>query len=168
MAEGIVFQGLEAYKKKLEAMKVRAGPGMRAYLNTTVYRQIQNIQMQRWVSEGGSEGQSWKPLNPRYAEWKTKKYADSPGSGKKMLIATGQLASGVIGPVDGGDALGLRGPYRSHLKVVSEKEIFVGVNGSLVQYAYDVNQERNFSKISAQSKQWIFDGIRSFVLRGQQ
>jgi hypothetical protein len=210
---GLVISGLEKLAGKMDGLKSRATVGMGAYLNTTVYQQIQNFQMQRFMTEGASEGDKWEPLSSSiYGEYKRKRYGGGqrfswvggrgsgmpwaeagnwpnyPGSGTKLLIATGALAGSIIGPQEGGSPFGLTGPFTAHRKLVSENSIFVGVSdqdlsqvrdeimaqegkkkkGPSKGYAFDVNEKRNFSKLSEESKGKIFAGIIKYIKAGSK
>ena len=162
---GLVFKGFEEFRSKLENMKTRAGSGLRSYLNSVVYTQIQNAQMQRWVSEGTSEGTQWDRLNPIYANRKLKKYHDYPGAGEKLLIATATLVSSVIGPIKESSAFGLTGSSDHHRKIIDNNSIFVGTD---LNYAGFVNEKRSFTTLSNQTKKNIFDGISAFLRKGEK
>lgn len=186
-AGGMVIKGLEAFQKKLSDMRTRSTTGLRAYLNTVVYRQIQNAQMQRWITEGSSEGSPWSAISSVYASYKKRRYGGGvryswvggrgpnrpwtesgnwpnyPGSGTKLLIATGNLVSSVIGPVKEGSVFGLTGSAKDHRKLVGENSIFVGTT---VTYAQDVNDKRNFTQLSVATKDTIFSGIAEYIASG--
>lgn len=59
--------------QRLKEMTDRA-KSVRSFLNSTIYTMYQNFQMQRWMTEGSSEGQSWPALNSVYAKYKLKRY----------------------------------------------------------------------------------------------
>lgn len=108
----------------------------------------------RWASEGSSEGTTWKPVNPRYAFQKLKKWRDAPGGGRKLLIASGRLVAGVTGenPSD-------------HYKLVEEKRLSVG---TLISYAKYVNEERNFTDLSQRTVDDIAKKLGKYISAGRE
>jgi hypothetical protein len=125
---------------------------MQAYLNRIVYKQYQNAQRERWMSENASEGTPWKALNPQYAKRKQIKFASYPGQGTKMLIATGQLQKDVIGPSSGG-----------HRKLVTNKSIEVSWT---TPYASYVEEVRPFAEFGDKTMATIYDGLAKFIIEG--
>lgn len=163
-SSSIVYQNFQRFVDRLNAVKDRGSVGLRAYLNDQVYTQIQNAQMQRWVSEGASEGKGWDKLNPAYAESKLKRFRDYPGQGSKMLIATSTLVSSVIGPMKESSVIELQ-ETQFHRKLVDENSIFVGTT---LPYGLFVNEIRNFTRLSVETKRIIFDGIKAFIVRNRK
>ena len=133
-------------QNQLEGMVDRS-QRTQAYLNRVVYRQYRNAQRKRWMTEGASEGDKWKRLNPKYAEWKKKKFKTYKGAGKKMLIATGELMESVIGPKG------------SHKKIVTDTSIEVAWS---TPYSVYVDEVRNFTEFSDETMQKIYDGLAEF------
>jgi hypothetical protein len=64
---------------RLQAMIDRS-KSVQAFLNSVIYTMYQNFQMQRWMTEGSSEGESWPALNSTYAKYKLRRY----GGGAKF------------------------------------------------------------------------------------
>lgn len=124
----------------------------RGWLNRVGYPLIIEAQRIRWASEGSSEGASWKPLNQSYAKAKLKRFANSPGGGRKMLVATSRLVNSVTGD-----------ETKDHFKLVEENRISVG---SLVEYAKYVNEARNFTKLGQATVDNIADQLGKY-LRGE-
>jgi hypothetical protein len=124
---------------------------MQAYMNRVVYKQYQNAQRSRWMSEGNSEGDPWKALNPKYKERKKIIFAAYEGQGTKMLIATGRLFKSVIGP--GAD----------HKKIVTDKSIEVAWS---TPYAVYVDEVRPFTEFGDKTMGEIYDGLAKFIMEG--
>lgn len=133
---------------RLQAMINRA-KSVQSFLNSTIYTMYQNLQLQRWMTEGSSEGNGWPALNSTYAQYKLRRYGggakfkwiggmgegrpwepdgswpSSPGGGTKMMIGTTRLVSAVVGPNDSYNE-GLR----FHRKMVDAKSIRISVDTS--------------------------------------
>ena len=111
---------------------------MRSFLNTQVYSTYKKKQINRWQTEGASEGSQWYALDPAYKKYKAEKYAKYPYSGTKMLIATGKLFQAVVG--EGGEGA------QFHRKVVTDTmlSIFI-VKGSDFEYPQFVDDQRPFT-----------------------
>jgi hypothetical protein len=90
-----VEDGISDWAKRV--LNRSQGSGIRAWLNRYAYPEILNVQLQRWQTEGASEGVQWESLNPDYARSKLKRFANYPGGGRKMLIATGRLYESMTG-----------------------------------------------------------------------
>jgi len=63
-----------------------------------IYPMYQRFQTQRFMTENESQGNRWAPLSEKYSARKPRQFASYPGSGSKLMIATGTLAGAVIGP----------------------------------------------------------------------
>ena len=175
-------------QKNLTSMLDR-GKETRAYLNRVVYPQYQKAQQKRWMTEGASEGQKWKPINPDYAEYKLRRYGGGtkyewiggqgegrpwkpdgkwpvfPGKGSKLLIATGRLVSSVIGPVASGNALFKSGGTSEHKKVVGRTSITIYTS---VEYAKEVSKVRPFMRFSKKTIQKIRNDYQKWMLKGDK
>lgn len=158
---------------------------LRAYLNTTVYRQYQNAQLKRWMTEGASEGRQWAPLSRKYAVYKRLRYGGGPrftwvggsgegrpwvragnwptypGAGTKMLIATGRLVSGVIGPMKNGSIFGMSASAKDHRKIVGARSIEIRY---VVPYGQDVHSRRNFEGLSENTNRLIVKDLMRFLV----
>lgn len=144
-------QVMSGVENNLQGMLDRS-KRMQAYLNRVVYKQYQNAQRQRWITEGASElGSKWKDLDPKYKERKKKIFATYDGRGTKMLIATGRLYKSVIGP--GAD----------HAKVVTDKRLEVLWT---TPYSVYVDEERDFTTFSDKTMEEIYDGLAQFTMAG--
>jgi phage gpG-like protein len=51
------------------------------------------VEARVWATEGGAIGEHWKPLSPRYAKWKARRY---PGA--RLLEQTGRLRKSLSVP----------------------------------------------------------------------
>lgn len=142
---------VDGIRKTLSRMVGRAQL-VEGWLNRVAYPMIIEAQRMRWASEGASEGDSWKPLNPRYESQKLKRFRDYPGSGRKMLIATSRLVDSVTGD-----------STKEHYKLVSDRSLEVG---STVPYAKFVDDERNFTELSDQTTQTIADKLSDYIRNG--
>lgn len=137
----------EYFNKMIDRTKL-----VRGWLNRVAYPTIIQAQRMRWVSEGASEGASWVPLNPSYAMRKLRRYANYPGAGRKLLIATGRLVGGVTGdnPND-------------HYKLVKDTSLEVGTT---INYAEYVNEVRNFTDLGDATTQHLAEQLSEYILRG--
>lgn len=123
------------------------------YLNRVVYRQYQNAQRERWKTENNGEdftGGRWEPVDPVYAAYKKKKWADSPGGGGKLLIRTKRLFDSVVGP------------HSDHLKLVGDRSIRIATS---VPYAEYVDEKRTFTSYSVVFKKKIMKGLSDYLLK---
>lgn len=119
-------------QKRLDGMLDRA-KSMKAFLNTKVYTIYKLKQVQRWQTEGSSEGSGWHALSSGYAEYKRRRYAKYPYGGSRMLIATGRLFKAVVGP------------SQDHRKVVTNTMLSIGIaTGGKFYYPIYVNDVRPF------------------------
>lgn len=151
MADNIALRiSTDGIKKKLDGMLTKASLA-KGWLNRVAYPMVIEAQRMRWASEGASEGSSWAPLNTSYAIRKLKKYASSPGGGRKMLIATSRLVGGVTGD-----------QAADHYKLVTDKMLMVGTT---IGYAKYVNETRNFVKLGTATLKNLSDSLGEY-LRG--
>lgn len=142
-----VFSDIE---KKIDAMVARSNR-IQGYLNRVVYRQYQNAQRKRWMTENVSEGERWLPLNPAYAARKREVFASYRGAGRKMLIATGRLSQAVIGGSD------------EHKKTVTNRQMTIAWS---TPYAVYVEEVRPFAEFSDKTMEGINNGLAEFLVRG--
>lgn len=99
-----------ALEERLNAILTRAKS---TQASARLYPLYQQLQTQRFMTEGASEGQAWPPLQSEYQAYKIRRYGGGeirrgkrtgeswgnwPGGGRKMLIGTSSLAGAVIGP----------------------------------------------------------------------
>ena len=133
-----------------------------AWANRQLMDLYGRAQLERWQSKGVSEGHTWAPLNPGYAKWKRKRFVASPGGGRKMLIATGNLLAGVLPP----NKRPFGPPAGEHFrKVISNATVKISTT---VEYADDVDQDRVFTKFSSATiKEWR-DSWETTLLKGMK
>lgn len=149
------FQSVEdGITRSLQAM-VERGRSVSAYLNRAVFREFQEAQIQRFETQGSSEGMAWPALNEKYAKWKRKKYASYPGGGNVMMIRTGTLASGAEGRDSG-----------YFYKAVDDTSITIGINVSALPYAKYAGNARPFMSFSDQTLIEWHQGIRDYITKG--
>lgn len=122
------------------------------WLNRVAYPMIIEAQRQRWASQNATEGGSWRPLNPSYAIRKLKKFADYPGGGRHMLVATSRLVNSVTGD-----------EKTEHYKVVTNNRLEVG---TIVPYAKYVDEDRNFTTLGDQTIQALKASLAAYVSGG--
>lgn len=123
------------------------------YLDRVVYRQYQKAQRKRWETENSdnfSAGGHWEALDPGYAAYKRKKFASYRGGGEKILIATGRLFEGVIGP------------SQDHEKLVTERQIIISTS---VPYAHYVDEDRTFTKFSPMFYSDVYQGLKEYLVK---
>ncbi len=142
-----IMKGIE---DQLKSMVDRAN-APQAYLNRVVYRQYQNAQRKRWITENESETGRWKDLSPAYAARKAIAFAAYPGKGTKILIATDRLRKAVVGPGE------------EHRKITTPKSIEIGWT---TPYAVYVDAERQFSEFGEKTLEEMYSGLGNFVMQG--
>lgn len=148
MKATILENGIES---QLAGMLNRANL-VRGWLNRVAYPRLVKMQRMRWMTEGASEGESWEPLKEKTKLSKLKRFADYPGAGQKMLIATGKLIAGITGdnPAD-------------HYKLVTDTRIEMGTS---VSYAKFVNEARNIVDISEETASELTEDLKQYLVSG--
>lgn len=150
MADNVSLKiSVDGIAKYLEGMADRTKL-VKGWLNRVAYPKIIKAQRKRWMTEGASEGSKWKPLNPRYAKYKLKKFMDYPGSGRKMLVATGKLVDSMTGD-----------STTDHYKLVTDRSLEVGTKLSYARY---VNEDRNFVELSKETVDDLVKGLNEYIL----
>lgn len=130
-----------------------------------VYKLYQKFQTERFKSQNASEGKPWKSLSPAYAEAKKKRFRSYPGSGSKMMIATGTLAGAVIGPgapFSGTDKH--RAMFTKTSMVIEVAESGRNAAGKPFNYAAYANEERPFMEFSQAHMNEMQAEIEKFIL----
>lgn len=140
----------------LEGMLTRANT-VQAYLNRVVWRQYQDAQQKRWITENSSEGASWKKLTPAYEKRKKTIYASFPGAGNALMVATGKLSSG---------AMGRDSQY--FYKEVTSKGMKVYVNRDALPYAAYVAEDRPYMEFGQDTMNTIVKGLGDFMIEGKE
>lgn len=140
----ITVTGIE---KDLNQMVARA-KNVRGFLNSVIYKQYQNAQRKRWITEGASEGGKWAANSPKYATWKIKQFTTGgkkraprkfttsglAAAGRNLMIFTGSLVDSVVDD-----------PKAGHKKIVNARSIKIFTT---VPYAKKVNEVRPFTNWS--------------------
>lgn len=121
------------------------------WLNRVAYPRLIKAQRMRWQTEGASEDEKWEPLNPEYRRSKLKRFADYPGGGRKLLIATGRLIDSMTGE------------NSDHWKLVTPTLLEVG---TIVPYAGYVDEARDITSLSDQTVEEIADGLAEYITEG--
>jgi hypothetical protein len=141
--------------KSLQAM-VDRGRSLSTYFNRALFPQYQQAQIERWETQGSSQGEEWAPLTKPYATRKKKLFAAFPGAGNVLMVATGRLASGAQGK----DAA-------NYVKLITDSMIRVSVNLSTLPYAKYPGVMRPFMIFSQdQEYQWAYDATQ-YVMGGR-
>lgn len=111
---------------------------IQGYLARNFYRDYQNAQRQRWMTENASQGDRWQPLTSlSYQNSKPIRFKSYPGSGSKMMIATSRLQGSVIG-------IGSYGTG-DHRVVTSQKKIEIETTTPYAPYAAEHRPIMEFS-----------------------
>lgn len=157
MAKDGLTQKYDAFKdpKGVIAQMVQAAKDPRTFLVRVAYPAYQNAQRERWMTEGASQGSSWKPLNPAYRKYKLRRYGGGtkynwiggqgqgrpwvpagtwptyPGKGSKMMIATNTLYASVTGD-----------STKNHRRVIDNRSMKIFTT---VEYSEDVDKVRSFT-----------------------
>ena len=176
-----IFSKKTEVRQKLDAMITR-GSSNEAFFIRVAYPLYQARQMRRWITENASEGQKWAPLNEKYKEWKRRHFAGYAGNGEKMLIATGKLASSVIGRELKGDIDKVEivfndegkpkrittnlsgGGMKHHFAAVTNKQLHVWTD---VEYAATVNRTRPIWKFGEDFNKRLRAAYKGWFTTGQ-
>lgn len=150
---------MEGMRKYFEGLISRARL-IDGWLNRIAYPELLNTQRKRWQTEGASEGQTWQPISASYATSKSKRFADYPGAGQKLLIATGRLAYSMTLTSSLHDSKSKDG---DHFKLVRQNKLEMG---SFVPYAKYVNDERDITTIGHDTQQRLVRSLSDYLLRG--
>lgn len=165
---------------QLKALLERAKSKQAAFAR--IYPVYQAAQLQRFVTENSSEGAPWDKLDPKYAEYKLRRYGGGarraskkrpagewrtwPGAGRKMLIGTSSLAGAVIGPGDHG----MEG-VDHHRAIFTDTSMTIrvdtgGVNaeGSQFEYPEHVAEHRPFFVFSDATEEQMRDQMRRYIV----
>lgn len=147
----------DGIERSINAMLTR-GKNIQAYVTRVTFKQYQQFQLDRWASEGSSEGYSWPRLDPKYAEKKLTRFAGYPGAGKAMMIATGKLRDAAVKPGTGTGGLAIFTPIGMSVAILEEK----------IPYAKYAALARPFMVFGSESTGLMLDGIAQYIMRGQE
>jgi hypothetical protein len=142
----------------LDGMVHRANT-MESFFHRVIFKMYQDKQRKRWMSEGSSEGLKWPALKPSYKISKKKRFADYPGSGNKMMIATNSLYMATVEKPN---------------KKATNKGITIAVSNVInpesgdgtQDYAKTAAQKRPFMKFSKQSIEDMRKKVLDYIKRG--
>jgi hypothetical protein len=176
MAKARLVKTSDGIEREINAFLER-GSTIQAYLNKVVYPQYKKAQAARFQSENSTEGATWAPLSTKpyfawwekgpngkfgtyyaggYAEHKKYLYADYPGGGNNLMIATGKLSQAARGVGDG------------TLKVISGNTMTVGVDESIIPYAGYAAEARPFMEFGRDTTDMILDGVANWLMKGEK
>lgn len=144
----------DGIKDKLTAMLKRSNH-LAAFMQRKILPEYYRAQEQRWITANVSEGSGWRPIDPTYAAWKQRKYANAPGGGRQLMVATSRLSFAATGrsPADG-------------YKLITDNMFVVGINDDAIPYAKYVAQERHIMEFSdATINKWK-NQIFGYVMNG--
>ena len=136
-----VKNSVEEFHKSLLKKSNIIGAG----LARDVYSIYANAQRQRWMTENNSEGKHWDNLSEPYKTYKRKKFAQYPGGGSKMLVATGTLFKSVTGE-----------DLTYHRRIVEKNSITISTT---LPYAVYVVETRPFMEFSDKTENKIRDRL---------
>lgn len=133
------------------------------WLNRVAYPSLLNVQRRRWQTEGQSEGVKWAPISSlEYKKRKLKKFADYPGAGRKLLIATARLGYSMT------QDKYLRSEAAradDHYKIVSGSKLEMG---TFVPYArYQEEQGRDITTLSEATKDGLSESLAEYIQSGK-
>jgi hypothetical protein len=137
----------DSITSRLDGMLDRA-KSIRTFLDRNIYHMYQDVQRERWMTQNKSEGTEWTKLSPSYAKFKLKKFAQYPGGGSKMMIATNKLFKSVIGPGEG------------FKKVVEDRSITISTS---IPYAVHADAARTFTTYSPETQQRFRKAVAQYV-----
>lgn len=145
----------DGIQQRLRGMLSRTDT-IQSYLNRNLLRQFQQAQMKRWMTENDSEGGKWKPLTPKYAKYKRRKFSSAPGGGNALMVATGRLASG---------AQARDSSY--FYKIVTNSSFTLGINLSALPYAAYPGRTRPYMQFSKETLRQFKQGILDYLAHGE-
>jgi hypothetical protein len=132
-----------------------------------LYPLYQQLQTQRFMTQGASEGFAWTGLSKEYEKYKEKKYSKYPGGGRKLLIATSTLAGAVIGPgspFEGTDKH--RAIFKPYQMQISVEQSGVNAAGKKFNYPQYVAEKRPFMKFSDKSIELLKESLKKYLIGG--
>lgn len=129
---------------------INRGNLVQGWLNRVAYPTLVGVQRTRWQTEGSSQGKTWMPLNANYARSKLRRYRDYPGSGRKMLIATGKLVDSMTGD-----------NQENHYKLVTSRTLEMG---STLDYAKWVDQIRDITELNDETIEDLSERLGEYLV----
>lgn len=149
-------------KDRLEGLERMTQTAMffEGWANRRLPRLYANAQRDRWMTEGASEGSKWRKLSTGYAVYKKKRFANYPGAGNAILIATSRLLASVLPPEERKNERPFGEEFRKIIQ--NKKVIFKTVN----PYAGDVDTVRPFSIWTNRTLQNFIKDYKKYVIDG--
>jgi len=162
--------------KGIIAQMVKAASDPRGFLTRVAYPAYQNAQRERWMTEGASQGNKWKPLNKMYREYKLRRYGGGtkyawiggqgqgrpwqpagkwptyPGKGSKMMVATNTLMPSVTGD-----------STKNHRRIIDARSMKIFTT---VDYAEQADNARSFTIFKSSFSRDLQAEYESYVARG--
>lgn len=151
-------------RTQVEQTLSRAENG-RAWLARVAYPAYQNAQVERWQTQNTgrfSFGGRWLDNSSRYKNWKRKGYANYPGSGRFVMIATARLVSSVIGQA-GGAFVNNQDGLAQHRRIIGPRSLEVFTT---VDYANKVAEKRPFMQFSEEFYRSLQGDYQTWITRG--
>lgn len=153
-------QGIEvrqnAFEKIRQRMLDKTTTGIAALARSATPILVQ-AQVDRWDSEGGSEGYPWAALTPNYQKRKVKIAAKHgyPFAGSKMMVLSGTLFKAAIL-----EDLAFAG------RIIEPNKfgMYIKTGDSGIPYASFANDARQFNKFSQDTKDKIKAEIRKYFM----
>lgn len=174
----ISFKKIESGTVSSFDVLLKAKPSFDAWAARTMPDLYANAQRERFMTEGRSEGQSWKPAaSASYLLWKRRYFSSWAGHGDKAMIASSRLLVGTL-PEDNRDGLYL-GPFSKTTKYWQDlnanwgKEFRkVPTPGNIkflttVPYASSVNDVNDFTTFGPETKAKLVKSYQSYVRRAE-
>lgn len=145
---------VDGISKYLEKMLDRSRL-IEGWLNRVAYPTLIKVQRVRWQTEGASEGSTWAAIDQNYATKKLSLFRDYPGSGRKLLIATGRLIQGMTGE-----------NKSDHYKLVTKSSLEMGTVG--IDYAAYVDEKRDITTLSKETTSKLSDSLGKYLAKGEE
>jgi hypothetical protein len=171
--------GLDRLKQLLSNAK-----NTKAALAST-YDLYQRLQIQPFMTNNASEGDTWADLSPEYKKYKPRRYGGGPRRkskkraagqwntypfrGAQMLVGTSGLGGAVVGPNSASPFLSSAGHsalFTSRQMVINVNESGQNPDGDPFDYPHFVNQKRNFMSFGPTSIGLMQQQIASKLLAG--
>jgi hypothetical protein len=150
-------------KSRVESMLSRANNGG-AWLARVAYPRYQNAQAERFMTQNASQGTTWKKLNPAYQELKLRKFKNSPGAGRFILIASARMVSSIMGRsgtsfVNNAKGLG------EHRRLINGNTLEVYTTTPYAKYP---NQDRPFMQFNKKFYDGLMAEYKAWITGGQK
>lgn len=135
--------------------KLTRAQSIKTFFMRVTLNQYYNAQKMRWDTENRSEEEEWLPLSPEYKKEKEKKFAEYPGSGRQLMIATGKLAKSATG-------MDLEGQE----VIATDTSLTINLNTSYLPYAEYAAEVRPVMEFSDKTISEMHAKLRQFIIKG--